>query len=93
MVRLTDAHELDKSENWIALVRSRLALRRAEKPATKAGQIRAIWPEIDAALAGGQSMKKHSEVAGRRRRNQPWHHQPDFVYQPPSPPREGEPRD
>ena len=57
MVRLTDAHELDKSENWIALVRSRLALRRAEKPATKAGQIRALWPEIEAALAGGQSMK------------------------------------
>jgi len=33
------------------------ASRRAEKPATKAGQIRALWPEIDAALAGGQSMK------------------------------------
>src|SRR5580692_6392194 len=57
MVRLTDAHDLDKSENWIALVRSRLALRGAEKPATKAGQIRAVWPEIEAALAGGQSMK------------------------------------
>ena len=57
MVRLTDGHDLDKSENWIALVRSRLALRRAEKPATKAGQIRAVWPEIEAALAGGQSMK------------------------------------
>jgi hypothetical protein len=57
MVRLTDAHDLDKSDNWIALVRSRLALRRAEKPATKAGQIRAVWPEIEAALAGGQSMK------------------------------------
>jgi len=57
MVRLTDAHGLDKSENWIVLVRSRLALRRAEKPATKAGQIRAVWPEIEAALAGGQSMK------------------------------------
>ncbi len=57
MVRLTDGHDLDKSENWIALVRSRLAFRRAEKPATKAGQIRAVWPEIEAALAGGQSMK------------------------------------
>jgi hypothetical protein len=57
MVRLTDAQERDKSENWIASVRSRLALRRAEKPATKAGQILAVWPEIEAALAGGQSMK------------------------------------
>jgi hypothetical protein len=38
-------------------VRSRLALRCAEKPATKAGQIKALWPEIDAALERGQSMK------------------------------------
>jgi hypothetical protein len=38
-------------------VRSRLALRCAEKPATKAGQIKALWPEIDAALDRGQSMK------------------------------------
>ncbi len=38
-------------------MRSRLALRRAEKPATKAGQIKALWPEIDAALERGQSMK------------------------------------
>lgn len=37
--------------------RRRLASRRAEKPATKAGQIRALWPEIQAALAEGQSMK------------------------------------
>jgi len=57
MVRLTDVHERDKSENWITLARNRLALRRAEKPATKAGQIRALWPEIEAAIAGGQSMK------------------------------------
>ena len=38
-------------------MRSRLALRCAEKPATKAGQIKALWPEIDAALYRGQSMK------------------------------------
>jgi hypothetical protein len=44
-------------ENWIGLVRNRLAAHRAEKPATKAGQIRALWPEIEAALASGQSMK------------------------------------
>jgi hypothetical protein len=44
-------------ESWIGPVRNRRALRRAEKPATKAGQIRALWPEISAALAGGQSVK------------------------------------
>jgi hypothetical protein len=41
--------------------RSRLALRRAEKPATKAGQIRALWPDIEAALAVGQSVKSICE--------------------------------
>jgi hypothetical protein len=37
--------------------RARLARRRTEKPATKAGQIWALWPDIEAALQGGQSMK------------------------------------
>jgi len=37
---------------------TRLALRRAEKPATKAGQIRTLWPDIEAALGLGQSMKR-----------------------------------
>jgi hypothetical protein len=54
---LPDARKTEKSGNWIILARSRFAQRQAEKPATKAGQIRALWPEIDAALAGGQSMK------------------------------------
>ena len=54
---MKDAHKTEKSTKWIILARSRLAERRAEKPATKAGQIRAVWPEIEAALAGGQSMK------------------------------------
>jgi len=54
---LPSAYEPENSGNWIILARSRLAQRRAGKPATKAGQIRALWPEIDAALAGGQSMK------------------------------------
>lgn len=45
------------SRNWIAAARRRFAARRAEKPATKAGQIRALWPEIKAALAEGQSVK------------------------------------
>ena len=54
---MSDAHKPKMPENWIGLVRNRLAAHRAEKPATKAGQIRALWPEIEAALSGGQSMK------------------------------------
>ena len=50
-------HHTDNSPNWISQTRSRLALRRSEKPATKAGQIRALWPDIEAALAVGQTMK------------------------------------
>jgi hypothetical protein len=50
-------HDADNSANWIGQTRSRLALRRSEKPATKAGQIRALWPDIEAALAVGQTMK------------------------------------
>ena len=50
-------HDGDNSANWVIQARSRLALRRAEKPATKAGQIRALWPDIEAALAVGQSVK------------------------------------
>ena len=49
--------EAGNPPNWIAQVRARLALLRAKKPSTKAGQIRALWPDIEAALAGGQSMK------------------------------------
>jgi hypothetical protein len=45
------------STDWAIQARSRLARRRAEKPATKSGQIRALWPDIEAALAVGQSMK------------------------------------
>jgi hypothetical protein len=54
---LPKGYEQESSGTWIILARNRLALRRAGKPATKAGQIRALWPEINAALAGGQSMK------------------------------------
>jgi hypothetical protein len=50
-------YDADHSINWIGQSRSRLALRRSEKPATKAGQIRALWPDIKAALAVGQTMK------------------------------------
>jgi len=54
---LSGVHEPENPREWIARVRVRLALRCAEKPATKAGQIRALWPEIEAALDKGQSMK------------------------------------
>ena len=54
---MTGGHDADNSPNWVIQARTRLALRRAEKPATKAGQIRALWPDIEAALAIGQSVK------------------------------------
>jgi hypothetical protein len=47
----------DEPENWINNARRRLAERRRKKPETKAGQIRALWPEISAAIEDGQSMK------------------------------------
>jgi len=52
-----DGQNPKDSMDWAVLARSRLTRRRAEKPATKAGQIRALWPDIEAALAVGQSMK------------------------------------
>lgn len=36
---------------------ARLAALPAEKPATKAGQVRWVWPEIRAALASGHKLK------------------------------------
>ncbi len=45
------------SLDWFSLARARFARHRTDKPATKAGQIRALWPDIEAALDGGQSMK------------------------------------
>ena len=49
--------ELMNSAGWAMQARTRLARRRAEKPMTKSGQIRALWPDIEAALAAGQSLK------------------------------------
>ena len=43
-------------QQWIAEIRLRLAQRRGKKPATKSGQIRALWPEIRTAIADGQSL-------------------------------------
>lgn len=47
----------NKSEDWINDARRRLAEWRGKKPETKAGQIRALWPEIKVALEQGQSYK------------------------------------
>ena len=54
---MSAAGDSENSLNWMTQTRNRLARRRAEKPATKAGQILALWPDIEAALAAGQSMK------------------------------------
>jgi len=40
-------------QQWITETRLRLAQRRGKKPATKSGQIRALWPEIRTAIADG----------------------------------------
>jgi hypothetical protein len=54
---MAKGEEFTKAEQqWIAETRHRLAQRRGKKPATKAGQIRALWPEIRAAIADGQSL-------------------------------------
>lgn len=44
-------------QQWITETKRRLAQRRGKKPDTKSGQIRALWPEIRAAIAEGQSLK------------------------------------
>jgi hypothetical protein len=44
----TGANDSDKrSGKWVTQTRNRLAARREEKPVTKAGQIRALWREIE----------------------------------------------
>ncbi len=54
---MANGEEYTKAEQqWIAETRNRLAQRRGKKPATKAGQLRALWPEIRAAKAEGQSL-------------------------------------
>lgn len=44
-------------QQWITETKRRLAQRRGKRPDTKSGQIRALWPEIRAAIAEGQSLK------------------------------------
>src|SRR5580704_2321230 len=54
---MAKGEEYSKSEQqWIAETRLRLAQRRGKKPATKSGQIRALWPEIRTAIADGQTL-------------------------------------
>jgi len=62
MIVRTEANDSNRrSGKWVTQARNRLAARREEKPLTKAGQIRALWPEIEGALAGGQSLKSIRE--------------------------------
>jgi hypothetical protein len=70
----------EPERSWLADTRARLAQRRGEKPATKASQVRALWPEIEAALQGEQSMKSIRKMAGGGRRNQTRPHQPDVIH-------------
>jgi hypothetical protein len=54
---MAKGQEYTKAEQrWIVETSDRLAQRRGEKPATKAGQLRALWPEIRAAKGEGQSL-------------------------------------
>jgi hypothetical protein len=62
MTLRTGTNESNKrSGKWVTQARSRLAARREEKPVTKAGQIRALWREIEGALADGQSLRSIRE--------------------------------
>ena len=54
---MTTLNNFEDGGNWASESRLRLARRRGKRPDTKAAQIRALWPEIAAALEGGQSVK------------------------------------
>ena len=47
----------NRSDTWPPLARIRLAALREKKPARKSAQIRAVWPDIKAALDNGHSLK------------------------------------
>ena len=54
---IAKGEEYTKAEQrWITETKDRLAQRRGKKPDTKAGQLRALWPETRAAIAEGQSL-------------------------------------
>jgi len=44
-------------DEWIGRARRRLATRRGEKPVRKAGQLRALWREVQSAVDDGQSLE------------------------------------
>jgi len=44
-------------DEWIGRARQRLAARRGEKPVRKAGQLRALWREVQNAMDDGQSLE------------------------------------
>jgi len=47
----------DPPQPWIERARARLADGRNHQPSTKTGAVRALWPEIQQALARGHSLK------------------------------------
>jgi hypothetical protein len=49
------SREWETSLNWVSHARVQFARHRTEKPATEAGQIRALWPDIEAALEGDKA--------------------------------------
>ena len=55
VMALTTASQ--ERNGWIQQARARLAARENQKPVTKAGAVRALWPEIERALKNGQSLK------------------------------------
>jgi hypothetical protein len=44
-------------DEWIGRARQHLATRRGEKPVRKAGQLRALWREVQNAMDDGQSLE------------------------------------
>ena len=54
---LSDMRNADQIDEWITSARARLAARRNGRPSTKAGAVRALWPEIQRALESGQTLK------------------------------------
>src|ERR1700677_2289097 len=64
---MAKAEEYTKAEQqWITETKDRLAQRRGKKPATKASQLRALWPEIRAAKAEGKVWRRSASGSKRR---------------------------
>ena len=50
-------HHNNRRDEWIDRAIQRLATRRGEKPVRKAGQLRALWREVQNAMDDGQSLE------------------------------------